>query len=113
MPAALPMAARHALGLERLAEMSGKLVEIAYQRALVADDEDGAQERAMLLFDRLAPGFRMSIALEARMGRDRRRDAAGLTARPRTPRPRPPCRRGSPAHAPPARRARPRKNAKL
>ena len=33
----------------------------------------------MLLFDRLARGFRMTLALEARMDRDRRRDAAGLT----------------------------------
>jgi hypothetical protein len=79
MTAAASMAERHAFGLERLAEMSGKLVEVAYHRALLPDLEPEAQERAMLLFDRLARGFRMTIALEARMDRDRRRDAAGLT----------------------------------
>ena len=83
--AAPSMAERHALGLERLAEMTGKLVEVAYQRALLADVEPGEQERAMLLFDRLARGFRMTLALEARMDRDRRRDAAGLTVQVANP----------------------------
>jgi len=85
----LPMAERHAFGLERLAEMSGKLVELAYQRARLPGQEPEAQERAMLLFDRLGRGFRMTIALEARMDRDRRRDAAGLTAQPAVAQPAP------------------------
>ena len=76
------MAERHAFGLEALAEMTGKLVQVAYQRALLPDLEPEAQERAMLLFDRLARGFRMTLALEARMDRDRRRDAAGLVVQP-------------------------------
>ena len=78
-PSNLSMAERHAFGLERLAEMTGKVVEIAYERALLGDVEPGAQEHAMLVFDRLARGFRMTVSLEARMDRDRRRDAAGLT----------------------------------
>jgi hypothetical protein len=81
----LSMAERHALGLERLAEMTGKVVEIAYERALLADVEPGVQEHAMLLFDRLARGFRMTVSLEARMDRDRRRDAAGLTVQAASP----------------------------
>ena len=90
MTASVPMAERHAFALERLAEMTGKLVEVAYARALRPGEGD-AQERAMLLFDRLARGFRLTLALEARMDRDRRRDAAGIGAdaapRPDVPRP--------------------------
>ena len=69
------MHARHAFGLEALAEMTGKLLQGAYQRAsFPADPED--QDRAILLFDRLSRGFRLTIALEARLERDRRREAA-------------------------------------
>ena len=84
-PSNLSMAERHAFGLERLAEMTGKVVEIAYERALLGDVEPGAQEHAMLVFDRLARGFRMTVSLEARMDRDRRRDAAGLTVQAANP----------------------------
>ena len=74
------MHARHAFGLEALAEMTGKLLQGAYQRAsFPADPED--QERAILLFDRLSRGFRLTVALEARLERDRRREAAEVPAR--------------------------------
>ena len=90
------MSERHAFGLEAVAEMTGKLLQGAYQRATCpADPED--QDRAILLFDRLARGFRLTIALEARLERDQRREAAEAHAtahspsRPSTPRPpRPP-----------------------
>ena len=94
MTATPTMAERHAFGLEALAEMTGKLVQVAYQRALLPDLEPEAQERAMLLFDRLARGFRMTLALEARMDRDRRRDAAGFAVQP-------PATQSAPALPPP------------
>ena len=65
---------RHAFGLERLAEMSGKLVEQAYHRAIVAEGPE-AKDSAALVFDRLARGFRLTLALEARFARDVRREA--------------------------------------
>jgi hypothetical protein len=80
------MHARHAFGLEALAEMTGKLLQGAYQRAsFPADPED--QDRAILLFDRLSRGFRLTIALEARLERDRRREAAEAAPRERPLRP--------------------------
>ena len=75
---------RHAFGLERLAEMSGKLVEQAYHRAIVAEGPE-AKDRASLVFDRLARGFRLTLALEARFARDVRREqreSAELAAEP-------------------------------
>ena len=72
------MAERHAFGLEALAEMTGKLLQAAYLRASRPGDT-GDQDRATLLFDRLARGFRLTIALEARLDRDRRREAAGIS----------------------------------
>jgi hypothetical protein len=78
------MSERHAFGLEALAEMTGKLVQAAYKRAIEpVDPED--QDRAILLFDRLARGFRLTLALEARLDRDRRRDAAALDASTQAP----------------------------
>jgi hypothetical protein len=78
------MAERHAFGLEAVAEMTGKLLQAAFQRAShPADPED--QDRAILLFDRLARGFRLTLALESRLERDRRREAAGLPAEAATP----------------------------
>ena len=75
MPTFASMTERHAFGLEAVAEMTGKLLQATYQRAShPADPED--QDRAILLFDRLARGFRLTIALEARLERDRRRDEA-------------------------------------
>ena len=70
----LPMHERHAFGLERLAEMSGKLVEQAYHRAIVAEGPE-AKDSAALVFDRLARGFRLTLSLEARFARDVRREA--------------------------------------
>ena len=64
---------RHAFGLERLAEMSGKLVEQAYHRAIIAEAPE-EKDRASLVFDRLARGFRLTLALEARFARDVRRE---------------------------------------
>ena len=69
----LPMHERHAFGLQRLAEMSGKLVEQAYHRAIVAEGPE-AKDRASLVFDRLARGFRLTLSLEARFARDVRRE---------------------------------------
>ena len=68
------MAERHAFGLQRLAELSGKLVEQAYMRAVRADEPE-EKDRASLVFDRLARGYRLTVALEARMARDLRREA--------------------------------------
>ena len=81
---------RHAFGLQRLAEMSGKLVEQAYDRAIKAYEPE-EKDRASLVFDRLARGYRLTLSLEARFARDVRREAreiAELTAEPsRLPRP--------------------------
>ena len=77
---------RHAFGLEAVAEMTGKLLQAAYQRAShPADPED--QDRAILLFDRLSRGFRLTIALESRLDRDSRREAVEANARERPLRP--------------------------
>ena len=79
MPGFTSMTERHAFGLEALAEMTGKLLQAAYLRASrPADPED--QDRAILLFDRLGRGFRLTLALEARLERERRREAAGIEA---------------------------------
>ena len=64
---------RHAFGLQRLAEMSGKLVEQAYDRAIKAYEPE-EKDRASLVFDRLARGFRLTLSLEARFARDVRRE---------------------------------------
>ena len=75
---------RHAFGLERLAEMSGKLVEQAYHRAIIAEAPE-EKDRASLVFDRLARGFRLTLSLEARFARDVRREEreiAELAAEP-------------------------------
>lgn len=68
------MSERHGYGLQRLAEMAGKLVEQAYYRATVADTPP-EKDQAALVFDRLARGFRLTLMLEARMAREQRRDA--------------------------------------
>jgi hypothetical protein len=88
----LPMHERHAFGLQRLAEMSGTLVEQAYRRAIVAEGSE-AKDSAALVFDRLARGYRLTLALEARFARDVRREAresaepAAAPAAPSLPRP--------------------------
>ena len=71
------MAERHAFGLEAVAEMTGKLLQGAYLRASRPGESED-QDRAILLFDRLARGFRLTLTLEARFDRDRRREAAGI-----------------------------------
>ena len=73
------MAERHAFGLQRLAELSGRLVEQAYQRAIRAEEPE-EKDRAGLVFDRLARGYRLTVALEARMARDLRREAREVVA---------------------------------
>ena len=73
------MTERHAFGLEAVAEMTGKLLQAAYQRASHPSDPED-QDRAILLFDRLARGFRLTLTLESRLDRDRRRELAGLDA---------------------------------
>ena len=68
------MAERHAFGLARLAELSGMLVEQAHRRAVRAEEPE-EKDRTALVFDRLARGYRLTVALEARMARDLRREA--------------------------------------
>ena len=70
------MAEAHEWTLRRLREMAGRLTEQAYLRAsAAAGQDDEAHARWMLVFDRMARGLRLSIALEARLARERRRDA--------------------------------------
>jgi hypothetical protein len=70
------MAEAHAWTLRRLREMAGRLTEQAYLRAsAAAGQDDEAHARWMLVFDRMARGLRLSIALEARLARERRWDA--------------------------------------
>jgi hypothetical protein len=70
------MAEAHEWTLRRLREMAGRLAEQAYLRAsAAAGQDDEAHARWMLVFDRMARGLRLSIALEARLARERRWDA--------------------------------------
>jgi len=71
------MAEAHEWTLRRLREMAGRLTEQAYLRAsdAAALRDDEAHARWMLVFDRMARGLRLSIALEARLARERRWDA--------------------------------------
>ncbi len=71
------MAEGHEWTMRRLREMAGRLTEQAYLRAsqAAAERDDEAHARWMLVFDRMARGLRLSIALEARLARERRRDA--------------------------------------
>ena len=70
------MAEAHEWTLRRLREMAGRLTEQAYLRAsAAAGQDDEAHARWMLVFDRMARGLRLSIALEARLSRERRWDA--------------------------------------
>lgn len=71
------MAEAHEWTLRRLREMAGRLTEQAYLRASEAagSRDDEAQARWMLVFDRMARGLRLSMALEARLARGRRWDA--------------------------------------
>jgi hypothetical protein len=86
------MAEAHEWTLRRLREMAGRLTEQAYLRAsdAAALRDNEAQARWMLVFDRMARGLRLSMALEARLARERRwdadeigREAAGLRHEPR------------------------------
>jgi hypothetical protein len=80
------MAEAHAWTLQRLREMAGRLTEQAYLRASEAgagDPDPEAQARWMLVFDRMARGLRLSIALEARLSRERRWDADEIVSRAR------------------------------
>jgi hypothetical protein len=70
------MAEAYEWTLRRLREMAGRLTEQAYLRAsAAAGQDDEAHARWMLVFDRMARGLRLSIALEARLARERRSDA--------------------------------------
>ena len=110
------MAEAHEWTLRRLREMTGRLTEQAYLRATeaVGHEEDEAAARWMLVFDRVARGLRLSIALEAKHFRERRwdadeiqREASGQRHAPRWRRPSEPSERdrerdddGLPAEAP-------------
>jgi len=73
------MAEAHEWTLRRLREMAGRLTEQAYLRASAAAGlDDEAHTRWMLVFDRMARGLRLSIALEARLARERRWDARDI-----------------------------------
>jgi len=73
------MAEAHEWTLRRLREMAGRLTEQAYLRAsAAAGQDDEAHTRWMLVFDRMARGLRLSIALEARLARERRADAQDI-----------------------------------
>jgi hypothetical protein len=73
------MAEAHDWTLRRLREMAGRLTEQAYLRAGEAADGDPEDlQRWMLVFDRMARGLRLTLALEARLARERRRDAEDL-----------------------------------
>jgi hypothetical protein len=79
----LDTAEAHAWTLQRLREMAGRLTEQAYLKAMKAAggatlEDDEAHARWMLVFDRMARGLRLSIALEAKLSRERRVDAARL-----------------------------------
>jgi hypothetical protein len=74
------MAEGHEWTLRRLREMAGRLTEQAYLRASEAQGPNGGQDeeaagRWMLVFDRMARGLRLTIALEAKLARERRWDA--------------------------------------
>ena len=81
------MAEAHEWTLRRLREMAGRLTEQAYLRAsAAAGHDDEAHARWMLVFDRMARGLRLSIALEARFSRERRWDAGEIASRRCEPR---------------------------
>jgi hypothetical protein len=66
----------HEWTLRRMREMTGRLTEQAYVRAMEASAGDGEEAaRWMLVFDRMARGMRLTLALEARLCRERRWDA--------------------------------------
>ena len=98
------MAEAHEWTLRRLREMAGRLTEQAYLRASAAAGlDDEAHARWMLVFDRMARGLRLSIALEARLARERRWDAREIeraSAGDDADAPRERCRAPSPADAP-------------
>jgi hypothetical protein len=98
------MAEAHEWTLRRLREMGGRLTEQAYQRAskAVADQDDEAHARWMLVFDRMARGLRLSIALEARLFRERRWDADEIEREAQGARHEPRWRRGASGDAEPA-----------
>jgi len=70
------MAEAHEWTMRRLREMTGRLTEQAYVTVTEAAgrDEDAAA-RWMLIFDRMARALRLTVALEAKVARERRWDA--------------------------------------
>jgi len=61
----------HEWTLRRLREMAGRLTEQAYMRACeAAGGEPEDAQRWMLVFDRMARGLRLTLALEARLARE-------------------------------------------
>jgi hypothetical protein len=94
------MAEAHEWTLRRLREMAGRLTEQAYLRASEAAGGDAeAQARWMLVFDRMARGLRLSIALEAKLHRERRWDADEIEREASGERHEPRWRRGAPSPA--------------
>ena len=70
------MAEAHEWTMRRLREMTGRLTEQAYVSVTeaVGSDEEAAA-RWMVIFDRMARGLRLTVALEAKVARERRWDA--------------------------------------
>ena len=92
------MAEAHEWTLRRLREMAGRLTEQAYLRAseAAAARDDEAQARWMLVFDRMARGLRLSMALEAKLARERRSDATEALREAQGLRPEPRWRKAAP-----------------
>jgi hypothetical protein len=85
----------HAAALQRLRERTERLSEHAYCRtnAAIAEDDEETAARWMGVFDRVGRGLRLTIAMESRMARQRRREADALhreiAAAPRIRQPQP------------------------
>lgn len=70
------MAEAHEWTMRRLREMTGRLTEQAYVSATeAAGCDEEALARWMVIFDRMARGLRLTVALEAKVARERRGDA--------------------------------------
>ena len=69
----------HEWTMRRLREMTGRLTEQAYVSATeAAGCDEEALGRWMVIFDRMARGLRLTVALEAKVARERRWDADAI-----------------------------------
>jgi len=79
MSAPPDMAERHGAVLARLAELGLTLAERLHEQAMAADDLKTTADLG-LAFHRISRSVRQTLALEARLERDRRRDAREAAA---------------------------------